>query len=567
MNAALAVPYPPFAHPSAPWSARVDGLPEAARAIARAAAGMEPSGEALGSLLLAIRDRLGTATADIAAGAGRMGGSAIADLPDQIAARIAQIEEDAAALRTLLRVFDRQSADLRAALSVVGRLTRVEMCLRQLLTLAQVEINRLDDAQTLRSFAETMQKLVDAFASIGTALQRRAREASGVLTDATRIVSQGIATLDGPLRTLAASRDTLLGEAGQVVARALARTGEVGRLIGALDQRVGAAVRLIQDFDRLRQWGEHIAAAITIAEDLVAAGDPASGITPDAGPAAARSVLVLQADQLARLVTRHAAHAGEIDATFADLDALAAAVAEAAGDGRTLAPLLGAATRAFELAARAEAAVDTARATAVRIEGETSALGAHILELKKLEQEIRVLSLNATVKSYTLGPRGAALKAIAAEIRGISLEAEGAIASLSATLHAFAGAEIAADHGGPRGDLGALGAALRAQAEDEGALVALLSDTLADVGVQVRDGRGVAAAHAATGRDLAAREAPLATAIAALPAPRPGEADSEPFRALRARLEAAYTTPEERGERAAAAPAAVSAAEIDDLLF
>ncbi|WP_187972694.1 hypothetical protein [Aquibium microcysteis] len=269
--------------------------------------------------------------------------------------------------------------------------------------------------------------------------------------------------------TLAGLGDHLAGHLARVEDRRQSaedvsrRTGETVRQIAS---RVGAVVLSLQSGDRMRQRIEHAEQALApIPPD--GDGDESH---PDASAAQLGPIARLQAEQLAAAVAEYDADMASAEDALTGLsrDALdmvraaAALVGRSGRSGRSddgpIAVLAKALHQAIGLLGRCASERTELDALAERMASAVSELLAHVEVVQDVEAEMRILSLNATVKCAQLGSRGRALNVVAQQLRDLTVEtvtsAEAAVealracAGITARIRADASGDLAREIGG-----------------------------------------------------------------------------------------------------------------------
>lgn len=238
------------------------------------------------------------------------------------------------------------------------------------------------------------------------------------------------------------------------------RTGETVRQIAA---RVGAVVLSLQSGDRMRQRIEHIEQAL--AQGSEGADDDGA----DDGPAGANLTHIgsLQAELLAAAVEEYDADMAAAEDALTGLsrdaiDMVRSAATLMGTPGRTeegpISALAKELHRAISLLGRCAAERTELDALAERMASAVAELLAHVEVVQNVEAEMRILSLNATVKCAQLGSRGRALNVVAQQLRDLTMEtvasAEAAVdalracADVTARIRADAGGDLAREIGG-----------------------------------------------------------------------------------------------------------------------
>ncbi|MDN2581017.1 hypothetical protein [Aquibium sp. ELW1220] len=238
------------------------------------------------------------------------------------------------------------------------------------------------------------------------------------------------------------------------------RTSETVRQIAA---RVGAVVLSLQSGDRIRQRIEHAERAFV--PGTGAGMDDEAGA--DAAEAQLREIGKLQAEQLAAAVAEYDADMASAEDALVGLsrDALDMVRSAAALVGRSgssgegpISSLAKELHQAISLLRRCAAERTELDALAGRMASAVAELLAHVEVVQDVEAEMRILSLNATVKCAQLGSRGRALNVVAQQLRDLTMEtvasAEAAVEALRACagvtdrIRADASGDLAREIGG-----------------------------------------------------------------------------------------------------------------------
>lgn len=344
-----------------------------------------------------------------------------------------------------------------------------------------------------------------------------------------------------------------------------ARTGETSaRIAGG----VAEAVSALQVGDNTRQRVEHVESALSM---LAGLSDAPEGLAPSAlRPQLLATAYRLQEAQLAstvRAFTHETAGAERaLRGLAADVNGMVAQsrrmVGEKArGEEAPLAALNGELRFVVGMLRNCEAERKKLDAVGAEVCAAVGSLRDHVASLQGIEANMRLLSLNATVKCAQLGARGRALNVIAQQLRELTAEtevsAETAIGSLARAADvARAFADAAAGEGATQvarleeeasramalleGVDRRLNAAVSVLAEAAPRVTGMLEDAAATFADQSRiaDALNEARAH------IASLCRPGADAAAAPQAP--GEAEREEAAALFAGLRKLYTMESER---------------------
>jgi len=271
----------------------------------------------------------------------------------------------------------------------------------------------------------------------------------------------------------AAHHDTLTGLAQRIgsqlgkvserrreAAAGSAQTGQMSRQIAA---RVSAAVSALQVGDNTRQRVEHVEAALGLLDDLMQ-----GRVLPELGedfmldlasrPALADRVCSLQSAQLAATVESFEREVAVAERAFHELAADTADIAvqskklygnQADGEDAPLAALSAEVRLASALLRDCEAERKKLDLVAAEVGATVRSLLEHVEAVQAIEANMRLLSLNATVKCSQLGTRGKALNVIAQQLRELTGEtvnsAEAAVGSLDKAAELARAVAAAAD--------------------------------------------------------------------------------------------------------------------------
>lgn len=236
-----------------------------------------------------------------------------------------------------------------------------------------------------------------------------------------------------------------VGQTRQEAAAGSARTSQMSRQIA---ERVSAAVSALQVGDNTRQRVEHVEAALGLLDELMRGGTrPELGedfaLDETARPALADAVCRLQSAQLEATVDSFEREVAVAERAFRELAADTADIAvqsrrlygnQAGGKDAPLAALSAEVRLASALLRDCEAERKKLDLVAAEVGTTVRSLLDHVEAVQAIEANMRLLSLNATVKCSQLGNRGRALNVIAQQLRELTGEtvssAEAAVGSL-----------------------------------------------------------------------------------------------------------------------------------------
>ena len=271
-----------------------------------------------------------------------------------------------------------------------------------------------DATQTVGSFFETYLKLRSDLAK---AVEQRERFQS---------------TQQAALEHAAKRLSHNLDQAQHHRARAAQTSSETSRIARDVTMRVGTAVMALQVGDSTRQRVEHVASALSLAKSL-ATGRMPDGFAPDAvvPDGAAEAVLYAQGEMLAAARVDYQDGVAEAETALTSLGDDADAILAFSRDlyGRqdnqesfalnALGDDLQAIAAMLEVCDSDRQKIDAA---ALAVGSTVDELLEQVAEVKKIENTMRLVTLNAAVKCAQLGPRGVALDVIAKQLRELAAE-------------------------------------------------------------------------------------------------------------------------------------------------
>lgn len=388
----------------------------------------------------------------------------------------ARLDEIATETGALARVFDDERRHLlRLAEVVASAAVPIDDLIRSAKTMGIVSINArvtavglVEDSADLQIFSSDIATLSGSAGraihdlalvygqldkEVARATQQRAQfeaEHANTLADLLRSLSGTLAALDEQRRRAAESSR---------------ETGGASRGIAA---RIASAVMALQVGDATRQRLEHVEGGLDAVVSL-ARGLPALGqmVPPGGRGAAGAAIMRLQARQLAGAA---AAFGAGVARAQGDLQALASDAAGAMARARSfrghdrasgsvvaeLGDQLRVAVSILHAFEMARSRIDRVAAT---VQDTVRAFLGHVRAVQDIEAEMRLVSLNATIRCAQLGPRAAALSIIASQLReltGETVTAAEAAMSLLEESSALAGAFGAASGGAGGGRIGRL---------------------------------------------------------------------------------------------------------------
>ncbi|KQT44247.1 hypothetical protein ASG47_16960 [Devosia sp. Leaf420] len=245
-------------------------------------------------------------------------------------------------------------------------------------------------------------------------------------------------------------------------------SAETGRVSRQIVGRIGSAVMALQVGDSTRQRLEHIETGLDCLADIMA-GKPVDGaVLDDAVTAEALAALsTLEQEQLRATASSFADEVGEAEGALQALAIDASTIMTASrnlyggkgGDASALSTLSAQLREAAAILRDCETERNKLEALAAAVQQTVSVLLGHVAAVQEIESNMRLVSLNAAVRCAQLGPRGASLTVIAAQLRELTTEtvvaAEAAMTRLDEA-SALAGAFVEAAGGENAGQIGRL---------------------------------------------------------------------------------------------------------------
>ncbi|MEK0085017.1 hypothetical protein [Benzoatithermus flavus] len=515
----------------------------------------------------------------------------LAQLASALGKLDAQRRTCAARLAEHIQQASNPCSDLEGTLYLLG----------QLVTLGQINAATIDgESQDFEEFIEEMGRFIEVGRTTAADLRDRLRHLGALVGSAWaeehRLAAsqhETLAVIAGRLRDMA-SRIRLHQEEAQGWAE------DSRQQFGTFQRQIADMVMGLQFHDIARQRLEHVAAGVDRLCRLLADGrleDEGESLPPERVMRAVQTIGRLEAAQLEYVAVETAAEMSKIAQTVTDLAATARhteqrfdALASGRRDASRQEPLLAALDLEASAVARLlrEQSGNRERMLAGLAESveHVRAIAGMVERLKRLQDDIRIAGLNATIKSTNLGPSGDALQTIARQMSSHSVEIRQASlvllergVEMEATAGTLAG-DILEPAGRLAGELSSRLAAtverLRIKEQEIGAanaqvrrLLREIASTLAlDTGfVELRE-RGQALMRAAAA-ELDAIAAELGPCL-----------DTAPWPELDAILRSRYTMQRERevharasGEALSGSPepateeAAIAVDDLDDVLF
>ena len=282
----------------------------------------------------------------------------------------------------------------------------------------QFDVFTTDIAELSKSATAAVVAFADGHAGLAAAVRRAADQFAGFE-----------AAHRERLANLASSLDRGLLAVAERQRSSAERSTETARVSQEMGMRVASAVMALQVGDSTRQRVQHNEEALARLAAWLAGESPFGLVAAETDrPALAAVVVALQQAQLRATVeafdheTREAEHAlvelaRDAEAAIADCRRLygeegGAPIAELGIEMREAALLL-------RDCAREREQLDT---LATAVGGMVEVLLGHVEAVQEIEANMRLVGLNAAVKCAQLGPRGAALSVIAAQLRELTGE-------------------------------------------------------------------------------------------------------------------------------------------------
>jgi hypothetical protein len=430
----------------------------------------------------------------------------------EIAAAFARERGDVQKLLAAVNAATHPVEDLHRSVRLMGILSVNARIVAAGLTDAadQFDVFTTDIADLSKSATAAVVAFADGHARLAGAVQRAAGQFSGFEAAHRERLAGLAANLDQGLAAVAERQRLSAG-----------RSAETARVSQEMAMRIASAVMALQVGDSTRQRVQHSEEALAHLVGWLA-GEASQGLAVAAEdrPALAATVISLQQAQLRGTIeafgheTREAEHALVELATDAS-----AAITECRRlydekSGGTPIALLGTQMREAALLLRDCASErDQLDALATAVGDMVEVLLGHVEAVQEIEANMRLVGLNAAVKCAQLGPRGAALSVIAAQLRELTGElvpaARAAVTQLDAAV-GIARAFTAGSTGRLAAEVGELEAEATAALGLLEAVDRRLGEALATLD---RDGAEAEALLAAASHGLS-RHASLAEALA-----------------------------------------------------
>ena len=472
--------------------------------------------------------------------------------------------------RELSDTFAREKADLARLAEVVGAASGpIADLYRTVKMMGIVSINAgvtaagiLSDGDEFDVFTNDISKLSD---SAGRTIQEFAQVYRQLTSEVERAVEQRAHFERSHSHTLSALGESLSKTIVALDAqRQMALTGsaETGRVSRQIVGRIGSAVMALQVGDSTRQRIEHIEAALAaLADGLQQQAIAGQALGEELFDEAIAAVAALEQSQLIETANTFANEVGEAEVSLKALADDAGMVmahsqqiygASGSGETSALASLSSQLRAAVAVLRDCEAERAKLEAVAHAVQSTVKVLLGHVEAVQDIEANMRLVSLNATVRCAQLGPRGASLTVIATQLRELTTEtviaAKAAMSRLDES-SALARAFGAAATGEAAGQIGRLeqqaNLALTLLSNLDKRLASALQSLNADGPRAIRELE--AAAKGIMGQaDIAEVMQDIALQIAALSPSPPPQAPAEPVMAVLDWLRSLYTMEAER---------------------
>jgi hypothetical protein len=384
---------------------------------------------------------------------------AVVDRADALARICEQEKADLVRLVDVVRAASMPISDLRRAVKmmsivsvnarvtaagVVGDIDDFDIFTTDIATLSQ------SASRTIQEFAQTYWQLTD---EVDRAVAQRARFEIAHADTLTHVA----ASLSGAIQALNYQRES-----------AVESSAETGRVSRQIVTRIGSAVMALQVGDSTRQRLEHIEAGLGCLSNI-AQGHEVLGHDIDAADRsqAYSAIAALQEAQLTDTVAAFSEDVAQaedaLNALAEDADSIMARSRDFHGGdtGQTsaIASLSAQLRAAVAVLKDFEAERAKLEAVANAVQDKVRILFDHVGAVQEIEADMRLVSLNASIRCARLGQRGASLTVIATQLRELTVEtvaaAKAAMAELdqSSTLAASLGAAVGNGGAGQIGEL------------------------------------------------------------------------------------------------------------------
>lgn len=311
---------------------------------------------------------------------------------------------------------------------------KIAMILRAVATYIGVESSRSAEASEMfTNFVQEIKELVEKINLVSESIIDDSKAASASQVFAYGKISEGLSQLSKLIGAAEQDVRNAVLEAEQIVKLSLEALEQVGHHSREISRQVGEIVVAIQFHDITRQKVEHLA------ETLYDTGRLLVGKTSDNGfkkiraerLGNAHSILRLQSEQLKQVVTEiKTAYKQIVDAFGKIDDEVDGLVNSAAGlthnssqEGQTEDPfaILNSALLDFHrLLSRGRDLEDNLEKTAGQASEASAQVSRHLEDIRGINHEMHIKSLNAIVKTAHLGEKGKTLDVLAQEVSKLS---------------------------------------------------------------------------------------------------------------------------------------------------
>lgn len=384
------------------------------------------------ALLSGLRGRFDDITAELASGEATAAAEAMREATQSCAALVSGATAAESLLREITGDTERARAPLLALRSVIEEIGAVAINAKMLV--AQIRTDNVD----FSVFTVEVGRLHGQAGAIVKQATERLGSLLSALAEAGRVNADTVATSTSGIAEAGAHLDRALGalEARQLVSlRSAERAGELSQGIAG---RVGQCIGELQINDMTIQRIEHGWRGLELADGILAGSVAwAAGLGEAERSALAAEICRLQALQLESARNDFVI---EVEALKANLRALAASAAEIMSQAATVVAAEGRMEKDGDASFAADLHRHGARATGLlgsyseaqrrlhelvaTAAGELGRLSGDIARIQSIDEDMRLMGLNATLKCTRLGDEGRALGVVAHELRACSRRTE-----------------------------------------------------------------------------------------------------------------------------------------------
>jgi hypothetical protein len=420
----------------------------------------------------------------------------------EASSRLADISHQA---QTISALFAAEQVDLTRLVEVVAAAEHPIFELhRTVKIMSIVAINArvvaasvVGDGEDFDVFTTDIAKLSESASSTIHEFTAAYRQLTDEVSQAARQRRQFESAHADTLSELAGSMDSALAELARQRATSLDSTAETGRVSRQIVSRIAGAVMALQVGDATRQRIEHVESGIAALGELIEAGS----LSAEQRSEACAVLGGLQAGQLADATDAFEHDVAEAGAALRDLAASARSIMDQSSavygqgednDASSLTALNRAVGHAAAVLRDCEAERNKLERVSQAVLGTVDVLLSHVEAVQDIEANMRLVSLNASVRCAQLGPRGAALNVIARQLRELTGETVAAAEGAMTGLHESA--RLARSFGAANGDTAGRVGQLEQEATAALLLLQGVDGTLAEaLGALNRDGPAVIA--------------------------------------------------------------------------